>query len=239
MSPDKFTIQDRLWVISEPVGVRTYDFEFRQFFDCRTPYDPPSGLPGVARIGAFQDYSKLFSECAKAGIDLVHSPDEHQRCTSLPIWYSLIQDYTPRSCWYSEIPSFNEVESAIGLPVFVKGSRQTSKHKAAASIIRSREDFELATQIFRSDPILRWQDFVCRELLELKPVAGGVEEKIPASFEFRTFFQLRVDAENFPLDIRSALACGFLDIRKELMANAAKLAFLFARFLSFRLGALE
>ncbi|MFT5471649.1 MAG: hypothetical protein ACI8UO_006786, partial [Verrucomicrobiales bacterium] len=37
-------------------------------------------------------------------------------------------------------------------------------------------------------PILRWQDFVCRELLELKPVAGGVEEKIPASFEFRTFW---------------------------------------------------
>lgn len=70
----------------------------------------------------------------------------------------------------------------------MKGSRQTSKHQAAASVIRSKADFERAVSIFKADPILHWQDFVCRELHELRSVSGGIEDKIPASFEFRTFW---------------------------------------------------
>jgi len=188
VSPDKFIIQDSLWIVTEPVGVPIYDFDFRQFFDCRTPYHPRESIPGVARLGAFKDYEAFYSEAAEAGIDLVHSPEDHLRCTSLPIWYPLIEIYTPRSHWYSEIPTFEEVEAEIGLPVFVKGSRQTSKHSAAASVVRSRQDFDTATKIFRSDPILHWQDFVCRELIDLRQVSGGNEGKIPASFEFRTFW---------------------------------------------------
>jgi hypothetical protein len=89
---------------------------------------------------------------------------------------------------YSGIPSFEEIEAEFELPIFVKGARQTSKHSAAASVIRSRSDFDTAVEIYRTDPILHWQDFVCRELLDLRAVRGGSEAKIPASFEFRTFW---------------------------------------------------
>mgnify|MGYP000400948667 CR=1 FL=1 len=188
MAKDKFIIQDCMWLITESVGVPVYDFDFRRFFNCLTPYDAPSKLAGVARIGAFQDYAELYAESAELGIDLVHTPDDHLRCTSLPIWYPLIKDFTPRSRWYSEIPTFSEIESEFELPLFIKGSRQTSKHSAAASVVRSRKDFEIAASIFKTDPILHWQDFVCRELADLRPVSGGVEDKIPASFEFRTFW---------------------------------------------------
>lgn len=188
MSADRFIIKDQLWLVTEPVGVSAYDFDFRQFFDCRTPYEYPERLPGVARIGAFENYEMFFCDCAEVGIDLVHSPDDQLRCTNLPEWYPLIKDHTPRSLWFEEVPSFAEVEAELGLPLFIKGSRQTSKHKAAASVVRSRADFDIAAAIFKSDPILRWQDFVCRELLELRPVSGGVEGKVPASYEFRTFW---------------------------------------------------
>lgn len=174
--------------MTRPVGVPVYDFDFRQFFDCRTPFDFEGRLPGVARIGAFRDYPDLYSRSAEEGIDLVHTPEDHLRCTSLPLWYPLIEDYTPRSRWYSGIPSLAEIESEFSLPVFVKGSRQTSKHQAAASVIRTKADFERAVSIFKADPILHWQDFVCRDLVELRPVSGGAEDKIPASFEFRTFW---------------------------------------------------
>lgn len=110
------------------------------------------------------------------------------RCSSLPEWYPHISQHTPRSRWYSEIPDFSEIENEFEPPIFIKGSRQTSKHKAAASIIRNEMEYKSATEIFRSDPILRWQEFVCRELVPLRPVSGGTEGKIPPSFEFRTFW---------------------------------------------------
>ncbi|MFC0019005.1 ATP-grasp domain-containing protein [Roseibacillus persicicus] len=174
--------------MNQPVGVPVYDFDFRAFFDCRTPYEFAEGIPAVARIGAIDDYSRFFAQCEADGLRLVHTPTEHTRCTTLSEWYPLIQELTPRSMWYQQPPTFAEVEANFTLPVFVKGSRQTSKHQAAASIIRSSEDFATALKIFKSDPILHWQDFVCRELLPLRPIAGGAKGKIPASYEFRTFW---------------------------------------------------
>ena len=175
-------------MITKPVGVPVYDFDFRSYFDCRTPYEIPAGIPGVARIGAFEDYKGLYRENLELGISMIHTPEEHERCTLLPLWYPLIEAYTPRSRWYSSIPTLTEIESDFEFPVFLKGARQTNKHAASASIVRTREDFEQAVNIFRSDPVLHWQDLVCRELLNLRPVSGGVDGKIPASFEFRTFW---------------------------------------------------
>jgi hypothetical protein len=185
---DRFIIRDRLWIITEPIGVPIYDFDFRRFFDCRTPYDPQLKMPAVARVGAFANYEELFEDCAKLGMDLIHSPAEHIKCSTLSGWYPLISDYTPRSRWYSDIPDFAEIEREFELPIFIKGSRQTSRHKAAASIVRTQAEYLAATQIFRSDPILRWQDFVCRQFVPLRPISGGREGEIPASFEFRTFW---------------------------------------------------
>lgn len=145
-------------------------------------------MPGVARVGAFPDYPAFFDACREEGIHLVHSPEDYLRCTSLPAWYPLIEEHTPRSKWYHGIPSFADIEADFELPVFVKGARQTSRHKAEASIIRTRGDFENAVALFKVDPILHWQDFVCREFVPLRPVVGGVEGKIPASYEFRTFW---------------------------------------------------
>ena len=186
-SLDRFVIENRLWVISSLVGVSIYDFDFRQYFDCRTPYENPKGISAIARVGAFDDYSEFYKECSDIGIDLVNSPEQHYRCTSLQLWYPLISELTPRSAWFKTIPSFEELES-FGLPVFVKGDRQTSKHSAEACIVRNRADYDRVSTIFKSDPILNWQDFVCRELLELRKVSGGVKGKMPASFEFRTFW---------------------------------------------------
>ncbi|MDB6076607.1 MAG: hypothetical protein JWO82_354, partial [Akkermansiaceae bacterium] len=73
-------------------------------------------------------------------------------------------------------------------PVFIKGARQTSRHQASASIIRSRTDYAVAVELYRQDPILHWQNFVCRELVPLRPVSGGLKHKIPSSYEFRTFW---------------------------------------------------
>ena len=45
-----------------------------------------------------------------------------------------------------------------------------------------------AVDIYKQDPILRWQQLVCREFVQLRPVPSEPTEKIPPSFEFRTFW---------------------------------------------------
>jgi hypothetical protein len=106
----------------------------------------------------------------------------------LPHWYPLIADLTPKSLWFSEPPSFESIEQMLGLPLFLKGSRQTSRHRAALSIIHTAEEYDRAIKIYAEDPILRWQDLVCREFARLRPVPATATEKIPASFEFRSFW---------------------------------------------------
>jgi hypothetical protein len=189
MQEDRFVIENQLWMITTPIGVPIYDFGFRDFFDCRTPYDRDVKLPGVARVGAFENYSQFFSAAEADGIALLNTPTEQKRCSSLPGWYPLISGLTPRSRWFDAIPSFEEIADDFGLPVFVKGARQTSRHSAASSIIRTREDYTRVVDLFGKDSVLHWQKFVCRELLPLRRVPGDTGERVSPSFEFRTFWR--------------------------------------------------
>jgi len=120
-SLDRFVIQGLLWVISSRGRSFLILFGTPSVFDCRTPYDSPNGIGAIARIGAFDHYTKFFKDFSDAGIDLVNSPEQYQRCTSLPVWYPLISDLTPRSKWYESIPRFEGVKGSFGLPVFCEG----------------------------------------------------------------------------------------------------------------------
>lgn len=73
-------------------------------------------------------------------------------------------------------------------PVFLKGQRQTSRHQRSLAIIDGPEAFERAAQILRNDPILSWQQIVCREYIPLRQVEDKIPDRIPSSFEFRTFW---------------------------------------------------
>ena len=181
-------LESMLYVLSAPTGIPIYDFNFRAFFPCRTPWQRKGEVAAVARIGAFDDYEATFSSLLSEGIRLIHSPEEHVRSSQLSGWYSLIEEMTPRSHWFSEPPSAKQIEQLFHWPVFMKGIRQTSRHQRSLSIIRSREQFELAAKAYKSDPILRWQPVVVREYATLRSVDESDSSHIPASFEFRTFW---------------------------------------------------
>jgi len=151
-------------------------------------YESVRPLPGIARVGAFQDYEKLYQQAASWGIQMANTPEQHNLCSNLPLWYPKMIDLTPRSIWYEAFPSLTTILKDFSFPFFLKGARQTSRHRADASIIRSPTDYERAAEIFRRDPILQWQALVCREFVPLRQIPGGFEGKVPASFEFRTFW---------------------------------------------------
>jgi hypothetical protein len=181
-------LDDKLWVLNAPTGVPIYDFDFRAFFPCTTPWQRTKEVLAVGRIGAFADYETTYSGLLAEGVRLVHSPELHFRISQLPGWYPLIEAVTPRSRWFSEIPSASDVEQDFQWPVFVKGIRQTSRHQRSLAIISNPEQFESAMEVYGHDRILRWQPLVVREYVPLRPVEDSGQTRIPSSFEFRTFW---------------------------------------------------
>jgi pimeloyl-ACP methyl ester carboxylesterase len=175
-------------VLHAPTGISAYDFSFDRMIACRRPWQRPERIEAVARFGAAPSYPDTWERLESQGIALVNNPAQHRRASELTEWYPLIADWTPRSIWFSACPSASEVARTFDWPVFVKGSRQTSRHQANLSIARSAAEFDRIMERYREDDILSWQTIVCREFVDLRPVRGETGDKVSPAFEFRTFW---------------------------------------------------
>lgn len=186
--PELLLVDDTIWVHCQPTGIRIYDFDFRSCFPCRQPWERSKEVSVVSRCGAFDDYTAQCHHLLTVGLRLVNTPEQHRRASELHEWYPLIEDLTPRSIVYQQRPSGKVVAIDFRFPVFVKGTRQTSRHQKALSVIDSQANFDSAMECYAADSILKWQPVVVREYLRLRPVEDAVPGRVPSSFEFRTFW---------------------------------------------------
>jgi hypothetical protein len=184
-----FELEGALWLLTHPTNVAVYDFPFERYFECRHRWTQPEGVVAVSRTGAFDDYGAAYRDLSAEGIHLIHTPEQHDLCSELPLWYPLIEDLTARSMCFEQRPCSAEVSRHFKWPVFVKGVRQTRRHLKHLSIIESAEAFDHAMSLYAKDPVLHWQGVAVRELLPLRPVeAAGPEDRLPPVFEYRTFW---------------------------------------------------
>lgn len=181
-------IEGQFIVCSEPVGVAAYDFNFELHFDCDHPYRIEGEELCILRTGPIADYASTWQNCLADGLRLVNSPAEHDRASELEHWYPLIAGMTPRTLVFDSLPPADDIERHFVWPVFMKGSRQTSKHDPDLAIIRSRDHYDVATLAYQNDPILHWQKPVIREFVPLMPTPGRVAGKVPPSVEYRSFW---------------------------------------------------
>ncbi len=186
--PELLLVNDAVWVWMERTQIGIYDFDFRSFFPCRQPWKRRQEVIAIARCGAVEDYAAEYDRLLERGIRLVHSDSQHRRASQLSEWYPLLKDLTPRSRVYKELPGGEEVAKEFAFPVFVKGTRQTSRHRKSLSIARTAEEFDVLMVRYRNDAILNWQPVVVRELIPLRLVESNSEDRIDSSFEFRTFW---------------------------------------------------
>ena len=187
---DLLLLEGALWLLTAQTGISIYDFDFRAWFHTQSALDPPANLNAVARVGAVRDYRTFHDKCREDGIVLIHSPDEQLRASQLDRWYPLLSDLTPRSLCFQGRPTLAQIKEKFNWPVFMKGARQTSRHQRTLSIIDSDAAFESAMELYRRDPILGWQDVVCREFVPLRRLSDSDPDgaKMPRCFEFRTFW---------------------------------------------------
>ncbi|SDZ02239.1 hypothetical protein SAMN04487939_11263 [Lysobacter sp. yr284] len=181
-------LEDTLAIVSRRVGVAVYDFDFSLYFRCRHPSSFAADTPCALRIGAVEDYGARYAELTELGLRPVNSPAEHDRASELEHWYPLLGELTPRTRVFDALPPAQRIEAEFAWPIFLKGSRQTSKHNAKLSVIGDREHYAWAVEQYRRDPVLHWQRPAVREFVPLAPVAGGIAGKVPASLEFRSFW---------------------------------------------------
>lgn len=181
-------VESKIAVSCKATGVDIYDFNFELFFRCSHPYQLGEEIPLFLRVGAPDEYTKLYQEFSEVGLSLVNTPAEHFRASELSAWYPLLKELTPRSEWYESPPSVQEVESKFDWPVFIKGSRQTAKHSPELCWATDRESYSRICREYQSNAILHWQSFVIREKAQLEPVRGQVPGKVAPSLEYRTFW---------------------------------------------------
>lgn len=181
-------VEDALWVVTRPTGMCRYDFAFEDHFACRHPFRREGVVRAVARMGATGEYAERYNRLLGEGVQLIHTPAEYEPTSQLPGWYPRLADHTPRSLWFDKRPSVEDVEAAFRWPIFVKGARQTNKHQRHLSILENRDDFERAMDWWEADPILGWQQIVCREFVPLRLVGEQSSLTLPRAFEFRSFW---------------------------------------------------
>lgn len=181
-------LEEAVGVVSVPVGVPVYDFDFGLHFKCTHPLQFEPGTLGVFRIGAIEDYAAEYLEKQSWGLNLVNTLEQHILASELEAWYGALSDLTPRTKVYVILPAPQEIEASFSWPVFIKGSRQTSKHNPELSVVMDREHYERVVKQYREDPILSWQKPVVREFVPLMPVPGEVPGKLRPSLEFRSFW---------------------------------------------------
>lgn len=181
-------IEGKFFILSEAVGIPAYDFNVDLHFACDHPYQIEREAPCILRIGPIADYPEEFNARLKMGLRLINSPDEHARASELEHWYPLLADLTPCTRIFDTLPDADEIEAHFEWPVFMKGSRQTSKHNPDLSVIQNRSHYERTAKQYRNDAILHWQKPVIREFVPLMRVAGNVPGKVLPSIEYRSFW---------------------------------------------------
>lgn len=187
ISDDFFTIGD-IAILQKMIGNAGYDFPFRTQFECRSVVSEMD-RPILLRIGAVDDYHAVETYFREAGMQLLMTETDHLRCSEIENWYPLLAEHTPYTKVYDQLPAVDQLMKDFSFPVFIKGTRQTDKHKRANCIIQNAEDYEQLRLGWKQSRILSWQQAAVREYVPLLTIDDtSFPEMIPISYEFRSFY---------------------------------------------------
>ena len=187
ISDDFFTIGN-IAVLQRNTGNDVYDFNFRNNFDCKSVISEVD-VPVLLHIGAIEDYAGIEAALDELGMKLLVHEAEHLRCSTIEKWYPALKDRTPFTKVYDELPDGQEILKEFSFPIFIKGNRQTNRHKKSQCIIENLEQYDALREEWKHDRILSWQKVAVREyvpLLELD--SESFPDQVPISYEFRFFY---------------------------------------------------
>lgn len=185
---DDFVTIGNIAILQKKTDIGAYDFDLRQFFQCRSVFDV-TDTPVLLRIGAIDDYASIASALARQGMKLLVDENEHEKCSMIEKWYPLLKDKTPFTKIYDELPEADELLKDFSFPVFIKGNRQTNRHKRSQCIIGNKAEYNALRMEWKRDSVLYWQKAAVREYVPLLEIdSRSFPSLVPISYEFRFFY---------------------------------------------------
>ena len=187
VSDDFFTIGN-IAVLQRKTGNDVYDFDFRKHFECKSVFTEIKD-PILLHIGAVEDYAGIEDMLEQMGMKLLVHEAEHLRCSTIEGWYPALKERTPFTKIYDKLPPVEEILKDFSFPIFIKGNRQTNRHKKSQCIIEDKAAYESLRTEWSSDSILSWQRVAVRDYVPLKTIdSTSYPDMVPISYEFRFFY---------------------------------------------------
>lgn len=187
ISDDFFTIGN-IAILHKKTGNEVYDFNFRNNYDCRSVISEVE-VPILLHIGAVEKYAEVEASLEKMGLKLLVHEAEHLRCSTIEKWYPVIKDETPYTRIYDELPPVEALLEDFSFPVFIKGNRQTNRHKKSQCIIKNGDQYQALCTEWKRDSVLSWQKVAVREFVPLQVIDDrSFPDMVPISYEFRFFY---------------------------------------------------
>ena len=140
----------------------------------------------IGYIPAPDRYQAVYEALIKKNIWLVNTPDEFQRAEEFDRYYPLIEELTCQSRVTGSLEEARQAASALGYPVFLKGTIQSLKQDGWQSCVAENEAeletifLKLEKQVSRS-----LGKVIVRELINLK--YDTQHHGFPQAREFRVF----------------------------------------------------
>ena len=186
-SDDFFSI-GKISIVNRTTCNDRYDFNFRNYFDCKSVVSETEN-PILLHIGAIEEYAGIEACLEEMGMKLLVHEAEHLRCSTIEKWYPSLKEKTPFTIIYDELPTVNRLLENFSFPVFVKGNRQTNRHRKAQCIIEDADAYERLRIEWEKDPVLHWQKVAVREYVPLLTIDEvSFPDQVPISYEFRFFY---------------------------------------------------
>lgn len=184
---DFFTIGD-IAILCRQIGNSTYDFDFRRYFACKSVVAETKS-PVLLHIGAIEDYPGVCTLLSDMGMKPLTREGQHLRCSTIEKWYPALKDRTPYTRVYDTLPKAEELLEHFTFPIFIKGNRQTNRHRRSQCIIENADAYRDLREEWAKDPVLSWQKAAIREYVPLMTIdSTSWPDMVPISYEFRFFY---------------------------------------------------
>lgn len=143
-----------------------------------------------------ENYEKLYHCLSENNMVLINSPKQYEGCHTLPKWYDMIADVTPKSLWsedLSDTAMINMLKAFGDKSIIIKDYVKSRKHEwHEACYIPNASDTAYAMKVIHTFIERQGSDLVggivIREYMSLKQAGLHKQSNMPISEEYRAFF---------------------------------------------------